>query len=185
MVGEDRSDETVILATRKWIEKAVIGLNLCPFASAVYSKNLVRYFVSKAGSTQELSTDLISEMRNLNSNDASSANFDTTLIIHPFVLLDFLEYCEYLKTADSLLKAHQLAGILQIASFHPLYEFSSDVSGSITHYTNRSPYPVIHLLKERSVSEAISKYPEADQIPEKNVRTLLRLGLAGWKKLMA
>jgi uncharacterized protein len=173
--------EEAIAATRTWIEKAVIGLNLCPFAKAVYVKNQIRYVVSNAQTQVALMQDLERELETL--AEASPEDIDTTLIIHPLILTDFLDYNDFLDMADGLVEQMDLEGVLQVASFHPQYQFEGTGPDDITNYSNRSPYPTLHLLREASVDAAVAAFPEADAIFEKNINTLKQLGIAGWLAL--
>lgn len=175
--------DEVVAATRRWIERAVIGLNLCPFAKAVYIKikEQIRYAVSAAQDSEVLLGDLKRELDFL--AQAAPEAVDTTLLIHPQVLGDFLEYNDFLTLADEVLVELDLEGVLQIASFHPAYQFAGTRADDITNYTNRSPYPMLHLLREASVDRAVPAFPEAEQIYQKNIETLRRLGVAGWKAL--
>ena len=174
------SDEA-ISATRAWVERAVIGLNLCPFAKAVHIKGQIRYVTSEAETPVELLEDLMRELRALEQTSRDEA--DTTLLIHPRALNDFLDYNEFLDVADAVVEELGLAGVLQVASFHPHYQFADTEPDDITNYTNRSPYPTLHLLREASVDEAVAAFPEAEHIYEKNIETMRRLGHAGWKAL--
>ena len=171
----------VIADTQLRLEKAVIGLNLCPFAKSVQIKNQIRYFVSEARTPEELLQDLIAEFEVL--AEASSEKLETTLLIHPYVLTDFLDYNEFLDIADGALEDADLDGILQVASFHPDYQFADTQFDDIENFTNRSPYPTLHLLREESIDKAVEAFPEADAIYEKNIKTLRDLGLEGWRKL--
>jgi hypothetical protein len=175
------ADDDVIAATRVWVERAVIGLNLCPFAKAVYVKNQIRYTVSEARTPEALLDDLLRELRSL--SHASAEDVDTTLLIHPHVLNDFLDYNDFLQVADAAVEELDLAGVLQVASFHPRYQFAGTAADDITNYTNRSPYPTLHLLREASVDQAVEAFPDAGEIYEKNVETMRRLGHGGWKAL--
>jgi hypothetical protein len=170
-----------IAATRTWLERAVIGLGLCPFAKAVHVKDQIRYVVSDARNSDVLLDDLERELKSL--ADATRDEIDTTLLIHPRVLGDFLEYNDFLEVADEMVDALGLAGVLQVASFHPRYQFAGTEPDDITNFTNRSPYPTLHLLREASVDEAVAAFPEAEQIYEKNIETMQRLGIEGWKAL--
>ena len=167
--------------TQDWLIKAVIGLNLCPFAKSVHVKEQIRYFVSPATSVEQLLQDLTKELEHL--AETSPEKTDTTLFIHPYVLQDFLEYNEFLDLADSLLEDLQLDGELQIASFHPDYQFADTEADDITNFTNRSPYPTLHLIREDSIDRAVEAFPEAEAILETNIDTMRKLGLKGWKKL--
>lgn len=172
-----------IAATRQWLERAVIGLNLCPFAKAVYVKQQVRFVLSDASTPEALLEQLAEELLLL--RDTSTEEIDTTLIVHPDVLQDFLDYNDFLDNADAAVGALELEGVLQVASFHPAYQFAGTAPDDIGNYSNRSPYPTLHLLREDSVSRAVEAFPEADSIVDRNVETLDRLGLEGWRKLFA
>jgi hypothetical protein len=175
------TNDTVIAATRLWIEKAVIGLNLCPFAKAVYVKNQIRYVVSSAQNIDDLLTDLKAELQILHAADPEQ--IDTTVLIHPHVLSDFLDYNDFLDVANDTVEAFDLDGDIQIASFHPHYQFAGTNSDDIENYTNRSPFPILHLLRESSIDRAVEAFPEADAIYEKNMETLRKIGLQGWQQL--
>ncbi len=175
------SNEEVIAATQQWLERAVIGLNLCPFAKAVHVKKQIRYVVSSATTPEGLLKELINELEFLAENSAEKV--DTTLLIHPHVLTDFLDYNDFLDVADETLEDLNLAGELQVASMHPHYQFEETQPDDMENYTNRSPYPTLHLLRESSVDKAVAAFPEADQIFEKNVETMKKLGHEGWNKL--
>ena len=174
-------DDEIIDATRRWLEKAVIGLNLCPFAKAVYVKDQVRFVVSNATAPEALLEQLMDELQLL--SDTPSEQIDTTLLIHPFVLTDFLDYNEFLEVADAAVEDMHLDGELQVASFHPDYQFADSDQNDISNYTNRSPYPILHLLREDSVERAVEAFPEADDIFDKNIDTMRKLGHAGWDAL--
>ena len=174
-------DEQIIAATRNWLEKAVIGLNLCPFAKAVYVKEQVRFVVSSATTPEALLETLMDELQLL--SDLAPEVTDTTLLIHPFVLNDFLDYNEFLDVADAAVEDMQLDGELQVASFHPDYQFADTDVNDIGNYSNRSPYPILHLLREESITRAVEAFPEAADIFDKNIETLEKLGHDGWDKL--
>ena len=174
-------DDQIIAATEHWLEKAVIGLNLCPFAKAVHVKKQVRFVVSSATSPEQLLEELMNELQLL--SDTPAEQVDTTLLIHPFVLTDFLDYNEFLDVADAAVEDMQLAGELQVASFHPDYQFADTDANDIGNYTNRAPYPILHLLREESIERAVEAFPEAEAIFEKNIETLEKLGHDGWDKL--
>ncbi|MEY8879742.1 MAG: DUF1415 domain-containing protein [Leptothrix sp. (in: b-proteobacteria)] len=177
------SDDGVIHATRRWLERAVIGLNLCPFAKAVHVKEQVRFVVSAATTPDELLADLVRELEHL--AEVSADKTDTTLLMHPQVLGDFLDYNDFLDVADAALEELQLDGILQIASFHPDYQFDGTGPDDVENLSNRSPYPTLHLLREDSIDAAVAAFPEAADIYERNIETLKRLGLPGWQALFA
>ena len=174
-------DDQIIAATRNWLEKAVIGLNLCPFAKAVHVKQQVRYVVSNATTPEALLETLMDELQLLSDTDPETT--DTTLLIHPFVLNDFLDYNEFLDVADAAVEDMQLDGELQVASFHPDYQFADSDVNDIGNYSNRSPYPILHLLREESITRAVEAFPEAADIFDKNIETLEKLGHDGWDKL--
>ncbi|WP_374537555.1 DUF1415 domain-containing protein [Chitinimonas taiwanensis] len=173
--------QTVIAHTRDWLEKAVIGLNLCPFAKAVYIKDQIRFVVSEARNLDGLLEELDRELLLLAETDP--AQIDTTLLIHPQLLNDFLDFNEFLDVADGVVAEHELEGVLQIASFHPDYQFADTEADDISNYTNRAPYPTLHLLREESLDRAVAAFPDAADIFEKNIQTLRQLGHAGWAAL--
>ncbi len=173
------SDEAQVLAdTRHWVDEAVIGLNLCPFAKAVQVQGRVRYVVSKAETVEALLYELAAELNHL--HDTPPETTDTTLLIHPLVLTDFLDYNDFLEAADALVEDIGLDGVLQVASFHPKYQFDGTEADDISNYTNRSPYPTLHLLREESIDRAVQAFPEAESIYEANMATLQKLGVGGW-----
>ncbi|MEC5408952.1 DUF1415 domain-containing protein [Paraburkholderia sp. MPAMCS5] len=176
------SHDAVVAATRHWLTEAVIGLNLCPFAKAVHVKGQIRYAVSEATDLEGVLADLEIELNALVAADP--ATLDTTLLILPEALGDFLEYNDALFFADRMLKQLRLEGILQIASFHPAYQFEGTEADDIENYTNRAPYPILHLLREDSIERAVQAFPDAEDIYERNRETLRRIGLAGWNTLM-
>ncbi|MBX3635473.1 MAG: DUF1415 domain-containing protein [Rubrivivax sp.] len=171
-----------IVATQRWLERAVIGLNLCPFAKAVHVKGRIRWVLSDATDTEALLTQLAQELQFLAAADP--AQVETTLIVHPQVLADFADYNDFLDLADAAIAALGLEGTLQVASFHPDYRFAGTEADDITNATNRSPHPTLHLLREDSITQAVADTPDADQIVERNLATLRRLGAAGWRRLL-
>lgn len=173
--------EEILTATQAWLQKAVIGLNLCPYAKSVHVKNQIRYVISAAATAEDLLAQLLSELRHLETTDP--ALLDTTLLIHPHVLTDFLDYNDFLDVADAALHELDLVGIIQIASFHPHYQFAGTAPDDIDNYTNRSPYPILHLLREDSIERAVAAFPDAAHIFEKNIETLRSLGREGWDRL--
>ena len=173
--------EKIIAETRAWVDHAVIGLNLCPFAKAVQVKGLVRYVVSEATDTEALLADLRKELELLAATEPTK--IDTTLLIHPQVLADFIDYSLFLPTADGALKSLGLRGEIQIASFHPDYTFADSDADDISNATNRSPYPVLHLLREQSIDRAVAAFPDPEAIYANNMRTLEALGQEGWEAL--
>ena len=175
--------DRVIAETRAWVDRAVIGLNLCPFARAVQAKAQIRYAVTEASDEPALLEALIAEMHALMAADP--ARIDTTLLIHPRVLGDFADYNDFLSIADAALADQGLEGELQIASFHPHYRFAGTKANDVTNATNRSPYPILHLLREASVDRAVAAFPDAGAIYENNLLTLRALGPSGWAALQA
>ncbi|MGZ5817862.1 MAG: DUF1415 domain-containing protein [Burkholderiaceae bacterium] len=171
----------ILATTQSWVEKAVIGLNFCPFAKAVHVKNQIRYLVSDATTPEALLGELVNELTFLDESDPLQV--ETTVLIHPYVLTDFLDYNDFLDVADAALEDLDLIGIIQIASFHPQYQFAGTAVDDIENFTNRSPYPVLHLLREASIERAVEAFPDASQIFEKNIETLHRIGRAGWDSL--
>ncbi len=177
------TDEQVLADTRRWIEKAVIGLNLCPFARAVYVKNQVRIVVSRARHLDAFLDDLDRELALLVNTPAEQ--IDTTLLVHPTLFPDFFVFNDFLNVVDDVVAEHGLEGIVQVASFHPAFQFDGVDADDIGNFTNRSPYPVLHLLREDSVERAVaSEGGDADGIVERNLKTLRDLGAEGWQALL-
>jgi len=176
------AEAAIVAATRRWVERAVIGLNLCPFARAPFVRGRLHFRVSRARSTDELLADLREELCALQAADPGVR--ETTLLIHPHVLTDFFEYNEFLYTADAELLALGLEGDLQIASFHPDYRFADTAADDVENFTNRSPYPILHLLRESSIDVAVDALTDTDEIYRRNIRTLRQLGADGWRALM-
>jgi uncharacterized protein len=171
----------VLASTRAWIERAVIGLNLCPFAKAVYVRDQIHYVVSAAREPATLLAELERELRDLAAADATKV--DTTLLIHPHVLTDFLDYNEFLGDADDAVERLGFTGVFQIASFHPDYQFSGVPADDVSNFTNRSPFPMLHILREVSVTRAVDATSDPDEIHRRNVETMRRLGVGGLKAL--
>jgi hypothetical protein len=179
--SQTHNDESIIAATRIWLERAVIGLNLCPFAKAPFNKGQIRYVVSMAETPEALLQELIRELEVL--AEANPEKIETTLLIHPHILNDFMDYNDFIEVADETVEELDLGGILQVASFHPDYQFADTGPDDISNYTNRSPFPTLHLLREESIDQAVEAFPEAEMIYEKNIETMIRLGQEGWDKL--
>ena len=175
------SHETILQDTQRWLERAVIGLNLCPFAKSVHVKGLIHYAVSEATSAAELLADLKKELNSLVAGESAAS--DTTLLIAPDCLQDFLDFNDLLGKADKLLANMGLEGVIQIASLHPQYQFAGTEADDVTNFTNRSPYPTLHLLRESSIDQAVAAFPEAEAIFEVNMQTMQRLGKQGWADL--
>jgi len=181
MTGFSQRDQAVCEAMRYWLERAVIGLNLCPFAKAVHSKGQIHYAVSSACDAQALLHDLEREISDLLMQDPQQR--DTTLLIAPDAFPDFWDFNAFLRSTDKLLRKKGWDGEVQIASFHPRYEFTDAAAGDMAHYTNRAPYPTLHLLREASLDRAVQAFPDAALIYERNIATLRALGPAGWQAL--
>ena len=170
--------EKIIAHTRAWVRRAVVGLNLCPFARSVDVKNQIRYVVSDATDGATLLTTLCVELQRL--ADTEPEKVETTLLIHPGVLTEFEDFNDFLELADAAVEDMNLDGILQVASFHPQFQFNDTEPDDITNATNRAPYPTLHLLREESVERAVEAFPAAGAIFEGNMMTLEKLGLEGW-----
>jgi hypothetical protein len=173
--------EDVIATTRDWLEKAVIGLNLCPFAKAVYVKEQVRYVVSEAKHFDGFLEDIDREIDFLAGADPQQV--DTTLIMHASLLEDFLDFNDFLDLVDEAVTEHGFEGVIQVAAFHPHWQFADTEPDDIGNFTNRAPFPTIHLLREASVTRAVDAFPEAESIYERNIETLEKLGIDGWRAL--
>ncbi|MGY0799503.1 DUF1415 domain-containing protein [Lysobacter sp. A286] len=174
--------EDPITATRNWLQRAVIGLNLCPFAKAVQVKDQIRYVLSEADTPDALLEELATELTWLNDTDPDVV--DTTLLIHPQVLTDFYDYNDFLDQVDVAIDALGLEGEIQVASFHPDYQFAGSDIDDPANCTNRSPYPMLHLLREASVERAVDAFPDPDAIVERNIATLEKLGTDGYRRLL-
>lgn len=166
---------------RAWLEHAVIGLNLCPFAKAVQVKGQIRWVLTETTEPEALLELLQQELAALAAADPQQV--DTTLIVHPHVLQDFLDFNDFLGAAEACVEAMALDGVLQVAAFHPAFEFGDAPADDIAHATNRAPYPTLHLLREDSLDRAVEAFPEAEAIYERNIETLRRLGPEGWRQL--
>ena len=177
------ADEQVLADMRRWIEEAVIGLNLCPFAKSVYVKNQVRIVVSHARHLDAFLDDLDSELEFL--RDTPAEQVDTTLLVHPTLFPDFFVFNDFLNVVDEVVDEHELEGVIQVAHFHPEFVFEGVEADDVTNFTNRAPYPALHLLREESVERAVASGDSAEEIVERNLRTLRELGRDGWAKRMA
>ena len=179
--SNDLLPNRMVQDTLRWLERAVIGLNLCPFAKAVLVKGQVHCKVSQASTLEALRDDLIQELKDLVALEPAVR--DTSLLIIQNLLQDFMDYNDFLNVADDCLLALDLDGEIQIASFHPQYQFAGTDENDITNFTNRSPYPTLHLIREASIDRAVSAFPQAEAIFEVNMATLQKLGLEGWQAL--
>ncbi len=178
----DPATDPVVARTRQWLERAVIGLNLCPFAKSVHVKGQVRIAVTSATGWADLLEVLEREMDDLLARPATER--DTTLLVAPDALPDFYEFNGFLGEADRLLQRKDLAGVLQLASFHPDFQFAGSAPDDIANFTNRAPYPTLHLLREDSIARAVAAFPDASTIYDTNIATLQRLGPEGWQALL-
>ncbi len=182
MILQSSAAQAVADEVRRWVDRAVIGLNLCPFAKAVQIKGQVRYAVSDATDAEGVLQDLEAELMLLSEVDPEAV--DTTLLILPEALPDFYDFNDFEELSERLLKRMRLVGELQVATFHPRFQFAETEPDDIENYTNRSPYPILHLLREDSIDRAVEAFPDAADIYEKNIDTLRELGHEGWQRLM-
>lgn len=176
-------DEHIIALTREWVEQAVIGLNLCPFANSVFRKNQIAFQVSHAQTTDALWQDLLAASETMLSTPADQ--MDTLLLIHPWALGDFFEFNDFVGDVEALFDANGLSGVLQVASFHPDYQFADATANDPTNHTNHSPFPTLHLLREASLDKAIDSVQNTESIVDNNLETMRRLGHAGWDEIQA
>ena len=177
------TEKQIIAYTSAWVEQVVIGLNLCPFAKPVHTKGQIDYFLSHARDETTLAADLRLAMQRLIASTPDS--MDTCLLIHPWVLSDFFDYNNFLNIADEILDELELIGVLQIASFHPHYQFAGTTEDDVTNCTNRSPFPMLHLLREESLDNATAALPDANVIVDRNLETMTSLGHEGWNRLQS
>ena len=175
------TDSPALTQTRAWVEHAVIGLNLCPFAKAVMAKGQVHYAVTPATGWNDLLAALEQEVNGLMACVPEVR--DTSLLIAPQALPDFFEFNGFIGEAERLLARRELDGVLQLAYFHPQFEFAGADPDDIAHFTNRSPYPTLHLLRADSITRAVQAFPDASAIYEANIATLRRMGPEGWARL--
>ena len=179
--ADARAANDVEALARRWVENVVIGLNLCPFAKAVHAKKQIRYVVTAATEPDDLIAELEHEIGILIDTDPLA--LDTTLLIHPLAMHDFIDYHFFVAEADAALKRLEVEGVLQIAGFHPEYCFAGSEPSDVANYTNRSPHPMLHLLREASVERAVAAFPDAADIFEGNIARLRALGIDGLRKL--
>lgn len=174
--------DRVLADMHRWLERAVIGLNLCPFAKAVHVRGQIHWVVSTAADTVALEDELLRELEALAAADPAVR--DTTLLVVSQGLLDdFFLFHHFVRDAERLLQRHGWEGVLQLASFHPDFQFADAPPDALSHCTNRAPYPTLHLLREASIDRAVQAFPDAEAIYGNNIRTLERLGAAGWQAL--
>jgi hypothetical protein len=169
--------------TKNWVEKVVIGLNLCPFAKPVFAKNQIKFAVSEATNTQALTQDLIHELLFLSGIEGDDT--ETTILIHPLVLQDFEAYMDFVEAANDMIYELNLEGIFQIASFHPDYQFAETQKEDMENYTNRSPYPMLHIIREDTVEKAVKTYPNVAAIPQNNIQKVKTLDKAFFEKFLS
>ncbi|MCS4534510.1 DUF1415 domain-containing protein [Neisseria montereyensis] len=181
MLSKIPDDETIVGQTKEWLEKAVIGLNLCPFAKAPYVKGLVRIEVSHAKHLDGFLEDLDRELQLL--GNTPPTEIETSLLIHPTLFGDFFLFNDMLALADQAIQDNNLEGVIQIAPFHPDFQFEGTDADDITNYTNRSPYPTLHLIREDSISKAVEAFPDAEAVFGRNMALLTEMGKEGWDKL--
>ena len=181
LLPAQQTADLIIRDTVQWLERAVIGLNLCPFAKGVHVKNQIHYAVATSDDVEEVRQLLRAELQALVAMPVETR--ETTLVILPNCLADFLDFNDFLAEADALLDELGLGGTLQIASFHPQYQFAGTHADDVTNFTNRSPYPTLHLLREESIDRAVEVFPDAELIFERNIATLQALGTQGWADL--
>lgn len=173
-------DEKIIESVRQWVETVVVGLNLCPFAKRELVKNRVRFSVAKTKTEEGLLAALQSELELMQKDDS----IETSLLIHPNVLKDFFDYNEFLYFANDLVDKLSLEGVIQIASFHPDYQFGGVSPQDVENYTNRSPFPILHLIREEGLERAIANYPDSEWIPEHNIQLLKELGIVKMQDML-
>ncbi|MEM8500444.1 MAG: DUF1415 domain-containing protein [Pseudomonadota bacterium] len=174
------SDRIEVDATRQWVNNVVVGLNLCPFAKREFMNDKLRFAVTDSTTIERLLEDLLDELNLL----CCQAEIETTLLIHPQVLVDFFDFNDFLAAANDLIVDREFEGIFQLASFHPNYQFAGVDENDASNYTNRSPYPMIHILREESLSRTIDAYPDVDAIPERNVALMREMGGSKLRELL-
>jgi len=172
--------EQVNAATRHWVETIVIDLNLCPFAKRELVRDRIRFVCSEAEDEEGLLLELQAELQLLQDDDS----IETTLLSHPGTLTDFDQYNQFLDLVDALLSEMRLTGELQVASFHPDYQFEGTEPDEVSNTTNRSPFPMLHLIREASLGEAVENYPDPENIPARNIETVEGIGQAGMAALL-
>jgi hypothetical protein len=175
------SDAQVLAQTVVWLEKAVIGLNLCPFAKGVHAKGQIHYAISHSVESADLLGELATELAALQAFDPQLR--DTTLLVAPQCMPEFWEFNDFQARANKVLRKLGLEGVIQIASFHPDFQFAGTEVDDISNYTNRAPFPILHLIREDSIARAVEAFPNAEMIFEKNIETLQVIGLEGWQAL--
>ncbi len=170
----------IVSITRAWVNSVVVGLNLCPFAKRELVNDRVRFAVTTADSEESLLAELDAELDLLDKDDS----VETTLLIHPNVLQDFADYNQFLQLAEDLLRLKGFEGLYQVASFHPAYQFGQTAVDDAENYPNRSPFPMLHIIDEQSLEAAVDSCPDAEQIPQRNIRLLQSLGQARMEAML-
>ncbi len=174
-------EESIIKSTQYWLKHTVIGNNFCPFAKREFDNANIHYeVVDETNQTEQLHS-LINELQRLDTNN----ELTTALVIYPRGLESFFDYLDFLRIADELLYQQNYEGVYQLASFHPDYCFEDVKQDDPSNYTNRSPYPVVHILRESAVENAIESYPNADKIPERNIQLAHYKGDTFFKDLLS
>lgn len=177
-----KDKEQIIETTKLWLERFVIGLNLCPFAKHPFKNGKIRYIVFEDNDLEKLTELLLKEANEL--IETTPSVLETTLIILPEILDEFEEYLDYVEMAEFIFAEVELEGVIQLASFHPDYQFEDTEPTDVENYTNRSPFPMLHLIREDSITRAIEAYPEVGNIPETNIETMNNLGLTRVKQML-
>lgn len=172
--------QQIIQSVERWLESVVVGLNLCPFAGVPLARGAVRFAVTQADTVELLLHQLVAELELLDKNP----DIETTLLIHPQVLTDFHDYNQFLTLAENLLAGLDYEGVYQIASFHPQYQFAGTCVDDAENFSNRSPFPLLHLIREQSLESAIAAYPDPEQIPQRNIELLTGLGKARLEQML-
>lgn len=169
------SNEQILNEVNQWLDKVVIGLNLCPFASRPYQQKQIRFTISQCNTDACLLEELQNELKLL--AETKAEKIETTLLIVPNMLQDFYDYNDFLDYVDGLIADNEWEGIFQVATFHPDYQFGGTQPEDAENLTNRAPYPILHLLREASLEKAIEHYPNPELIPEHNIETVNNLTL--------
>ncbi len=174
------SNEYIIDRTQHWLRSFIVNLNICPFAKREIEKGTLKLHVALAQKLQQALEEFLMEIIFLDKNPA----VETTLLIYPSLFSDFFRYLDFVDLAERLICEQGYEGIYQLATFHPDYCFAEVEFNDVSNYTNRSPYPMIHLLREASLEKAIAYYGDTEDIPKNNIATMQRLGLKNIKELL-
>lgn len=182
-MNDDHSDARVLRRTQAWIEHVVLGLSLCPYAKQPWQQDRVRLQLTQARDADALLARLADELRFL--ADADPAEVETTLLIAPHMLASFEDFLDFMDLAEACVEALDLEGEIQVASFHPDFQFGDAPADDAAHATNRSPYPTLHLIREASIEAAVAAHPDPDRIWQRNLEVMRQLGPDGWDALRA